>query len=117
VCLVAQGFSQIEGIDFNEMFAPIIKFASLYTVLALAVEFDLEVHQLDIKSAYLNGDLKEEIFMASPPGFDIPKGMVLKLKKAVYGTKQGRHAWYEHISAMLKSINYIHTNADYTIFT
>jgi Reverse transcriptase (RNA-dependent DNA polymerase) len=58
-------------------------------VLVLAAEFDLEVHQLDIKSAYLNGDLKEEIFMAPPPGFDTSDGMVLRLKKAVYGTKQG----------------------------
>ena len=112
-----QGFSQIEGINFDEMLAPVAKFTSLCTVLALATEFDLEVHQLDVKSAYLNGDLKEEIFMAPPPGFDIPEGMVLKLKKAMYGTKQGGCAWYEHISATLKSMNYTHTDADYTVFT
>jgi hypothetical protein len=115
--LVAQGFTQIEGIDFDETFAPVAKFASLRTVLALAAEHDLEVHQLDVKSAYLNGDLKEEIFMAPPPGFDIPEGMVLKLKKAVYGTKQGGRAWYEHIRSTLKSMGYTPTNADHAVFT
>jgi hypothetical protein len=94
-----------------------LKFTSLYTVLALAVEFNLEVHQLDVKSAYLNGDLKEEIFMASPPGFDIPEDMVLKLKKAVYGMKQGGRAWYKHISVTLKLMGYAHTDADHAVFT
>jgi Reverse transcriptase (RNA-dependent DNA polymerase) len=69
--------------------APVAKFASLCTVLALAAKLDLEVHQLDVKSAYLNGDLKEEIYMAPPPGFNTPDGMVLRLKKAIYGIKQG----------------------------
>jgi Reverse transcriptase (RNA-dependent DNA polymerase) len=115
--LVAQGFTQIEGIDFDETFAPVAKFASLRTVLALAAKFDLEVHQLDVKSAYLNGDLKEEIFMAPPPGFDTPDGMVLRLKKAVYGTKQGGRAWYKHIRTTLKSMGYTHTNADHAVFT
>jgi Reverse transcriptase (RNA-dependent DNA polymerase) len=117
VCLVTQGFTQIKGINFDETFAPVTKFASLHTVLALATEFNLKVHQLDIKSAYLNGDLKEEIFMAPSPGFDIPKGMVLRLKKAVYSTKQGGCTWYEHIRVTLKSMNYRHTNADHAIFT
>jgi Reverse transcriptase (RNA-dependent DNA polymerase) len=99
------------------MFAPVVKFASLRTVLALAAEYDLEVHQLDVKSAYLNGDLKEEIYMAPPPGFDTPEGIVLKLKRAIYGTKQGGRAWYEHIKSTLKSMGYARTNADHAIFT
>jgi hypothetical protein len=61
----------------------------LHAILALTTELDLEVHQMDVKSAYLNGKLKEEIYMEPPPGFNIPEGMVLKLNKAVYGTKQG----------------------------
>ena len=71
------------------MFVPVAKFASLRMILALAAERDLEVQQMDIKSAYLNGELKEEIFMEAPPGFNVPEGMVLCLIKAVYGTKQG----------------------------
>jgi Reverse transcriptase (RNA-dependent DNA polymerase) len=74
-----QGFTQMEGIDFDETFTPVAKFTSLCTILALAAKYNLEVHQLDIKSAYLNEDLKEEIYMAPPPGFDTPEGMVLKL--------------------------------------
>ena len=97
VHIIAQGFTQIEGIDYDETFAPITKFASLCTILTIAAELDLEVHQMDVKSAYLNGELKEEIYMKPPPGLHVLEGMVLKLMKAVYGTKQGGHIWYENI--------------------
>ena len=63
----------------SETFAPVAKLASLRTVLALAAELDLEVHQMDVKSAYLNGELKEDIYMKPPPEFEVPDGMVLKL--------------------------------------
>jgi Reverse transcriptase (RNA-dependent DNA polymerase) len=85
--VVTQGFTQVEGIDYDETFTPVTKFTSLRSVLALAAEHNLEVHQMDIKSAYLNGELKEDIFMEPPPGFDVLDGMVLKLVKAMYGTK------------------------------
>jgi hypothetical protein len=75
--VVAQGFSQIEGIDYDKTFAPVAKFASLWTILAIAAECNLEVHQMDVKSAYLNAELRDEIFVEAPPGFDIPDSMVL----------------------------------------
>jgi hypothetical protein len=84
-----QGFTQVEGIDFDKTFTPITKLSSLCAILALAAELDLKVHQMDIKSTYLNGKLEEEIYIEPSPGFNIPEGMVLKLNKAVYGTKQG----------------------------
>ena len=115
--IVAQGFSQIEGIDYDETFAPVAKFASLRVILALAAERDLEVHQMDVKLAYLNGELKEEIFMEAPPGFEIPAGMVLRLVKAVYGTKQGGRVWYEEIRDKLSSMGYQRTEADHAVFT
>jgi Reverse transcriptase (RNA-dependent DNA polymerase) len=87
--IVTQGFTQIKGVDYNEMFAPVAKLALLCIILALAAEQDLEIHQMDVKSTYLNGTLSEEIFMEPPPGLAIPNGMVLHLKKAVYRTKQG----------------------------
>jgi Reverse transcriptase (RNA-dependent DNA polymerase) len=115
--VVAQGFTQVENIDYDETFAPVAKFASLRTILAIAAKEDLEVHQMDVKSAYLNGVLKEEIFMEPPPGFDVPKGMVLRLVKAVYGTKQGGRVWYENIRSKLEAMGYIRTEADHAVFT
>jgi Reverse transcriptase (RNA-dependent DNA polymerase) len=76
-CMVAQGFTQIEGLNYDKTFAPITKFASFCLILALATQLNLEIHQMDVKAAYLNGKLKEEIFMEPPPGFDVPEGMVL----------------------------------------
>jgi hypothetical protein len=64
--IVAQGFTQTEGVDYDETFAPVAKFASFRIILAMAAEQNLEVYQMDVKSAYLNGDLKEEIFMHPP---------------------------------------------------
>jgi transposase InsO family protein len=115
--IVAQGFTQIEGIDFDETFAPVAKLASLQTILALAAEQDLEVHQMDVKSAYLNGNLSEQIYMEPPPGLEVPEGSVLHLKKAVYGTKQGGRVWYEDIRDTLKTMGYQRTEADHAIFS
>ena len=95
---------------------PIAKFASLHMILALAAECDLEVQQMDVKSAYLNRELKEEIFMEAPPGFDVPEGMVLRLIKAVYGTKQGGRVWYEEIRDKLGVMGYQCTEADHAVF-
>jgi hypothetical protein len=114
--LVAQGFTQVENIDYDETFAPVAKFASLRSILALAAEEDLEVHQMDVKSAYLNGILKQEIFMEAPPGFDVPEGMVLRLIKAVYGTKQGGRVWYDDIRTTLQKMGYTRTDADHAVF-
>jgi hypothetical protein len=88
-CIITQGFTQVKGIDFNQMFAPVTKFSSLHTIFALAAEQNLEVYQMDIKAAYLNAHLEEEIYMMAPPGFNIPNGHILKLKKSIYGMKQG----------------------------
>ena len=86
-CIVTQGFTQVEGIDFNQTFALVTKFSSLCTIFTLAAKHNLKVHQMDVKATYLNTDLKEEIYMEAPPGFNIPEGYVLKLKKGIYGTK------------------------------
>jgi hypothetical protein len=114
--VVMQGFSQVEGINYDKTFAPIAKFASFQAILALAAKHDLEIHQMDVKSAYLNGEVKEEIYMQAPPSFDIPDGMALKLLKAVYGTKQGGHIGYENICTKLMEMGYYQTEADHTMF-
>ena len=87
--IVAQGFMQVEGMDFDQTFTPIAKFSSLHTIFTLATEHDLKVHQIDIKATYLNAKLKKDLYMAASPGFDISEGYILKLKKRVYRTKQG----------------------------
>ena len=85
-CLVAQGFVQHEGIDFEEVFAPVARVESVRLLLALAAAKDWRVHHLDVKSAFLNGELAETVFVRQPPGFAI-KGeehRVLRLRKALY---------------------------------
>src|SRR5216683_3835206 len=114
--LVTQGFTQVEGINFNQTFAPVAKFSSLCTIFALAAEHNLEIHQMDVKATYLNADLDEEIYMEAPPGFDIPNGHILRLKKGVYGTKQGGRVWYIDFSGTLITLGYTPTEAAHTIF-
>ena len=95
--LVAKGYSQIEGIDFEETFAPIAKLNTIRMIIALATKHHWKIHQLDVKSSFLNGDLKEEVYLVQPEGF-VKKGeehLVCRLKKALYGLKQAPRSWYE----------------------
>ena len=87
---MVKGFSQKQGIDFDEIFSPIVKMSSIRVVLGLVANLDLELKQLDLKTAFLHGDWKEEIYMDQLEGFKV-KGkehMVCKLKKSLYGLKQ-----------------------------
>jgi hypothetical protein len=101
--LVAQGFSQVEGIDFGETYAPMACLESIRILLAYATHHNFKLQQMDAKSAFLNGSLKEEVYVKQPPGFEdlnFPNH-VYKLHKALYGLKQAPHAWYEHLSESL----------------
>ena len=81
--LVAKGYTQIEGLDYTDTFAPITKFTTIHSLLALAAQHNLEVHQIDVKAAFLNGKLEEEIYLRPPPGFrDDPK-VVWRLLRAL----------------------------------
>ena len=92
--LVARGFVQQEGIDFDDAFAPVARMESVRLLLVLATQECWCVHHMDIKSAFLNGDLKEEVYVHQPPGFAIPgkEGKVLRLRKALYGLWQAPRA-------------------------
>lgn len=99
--LVAKGYAQQEGIDFEETFSPVARFETVRVVLALAAQWKLDVFQLDVKSAFLNGDLQEEVFVEQPLGFvkNGEEGKVYKLQKALYGLKQAPRAWYTKIDS------------------
>jgi hypothetical protein len=102
--LVAKGYTQKHGIDFNEVFAPVARWETIRTVLALAAHNDWKVFQLDVKSAFLHGELTEDIYVAQPLGYDNgDKNQVYKLKKALYGLKQAPRAWYSKIEAYFLS--------------
>lgn len=106
--LVAKGYTQKEGIDYNQTFAPVVRHSTLRFLIALAVQFDLKIIHLDVKTAFLNGALKEDVYMQQPEGF-VSKGnesKVFKLKKAVYGLKQSSRAWNEKVDEVLLKIGY-----------
>ena len=82
--------------DFVDTYSPVAKFASIQIIMVVAVRLDLKLHQLDVKTVFLNGDLKEEIYMDQPDGFQIKvqEGKVCRLKKSLYGLKQSSRQWY-----------------------
>ena len=116
--LVAQGYSQKPGVDYNEVFSPVAKYSSIHTVLAIANQLDLDLHQMDVKTAFLNGDLEEEIFVRQPEGF-IDKehpSRVCRLRKILYGLKQSARCWNKTIDEYLKQSGYVQNDADPCIY-
>lgn len=103
--LITQGFSQVPGVDYFDTYAPVANFSSIRTVLALSAHLDLELDQIDIKGAYLNGTLTDDevIYMRQPPGFESsehPK-KVCRLRKTLYGLKQSGRHWYQKLVEIL----------------
>ena len=101
--LVAKGYSQRHGIDYDEVFSPVVKHTSIRVMLALVAHRDLELEQLDVKTTFLHGNLEEEIFMEQPEGFKKPgtENLVCKLKKTLYGLKQSPKQWYKRIDSYM----------------
>ena len=116
--LVAQGYAQQHGIDYEETFAPVVKYVSLRTVLAIANQCNMELHQMDVNSAYLNGDIDAEIYMRQPEGYIDPDNpeKLCRLRKGLYGLKQGGRIWNVKIDKHLKSQGYIPSDADPCIY-
>jgi transposase InsO family protein len=116
--LVAKGFSQVAGVDFLETFAPVAKFNTIRCILALGAALDLEIHQMDVKTAFLNGELEEDIYMSQPQGFE-EKGsehLVCKLKKSLYGLKQSPRAWYQCIDSFFTKEGFTRSEADHSLY-
>ena len=116
--LVAKGFSQMKGIDYNEVFSPVTHNASLRSLLAIANAHDYEIHQMDVKTAFLNGTLDCDIYMEQPEGFvdkDRPNH-VCKLMKSIYGLKQSARCWNTTINEYLQEADYHKSEADGCIY-
>ncbi|GKB07554.1 retrovirus-related pol polyprotein from transposon TNT 1-94, partial [Tanacetum coccineum] len=117
--LVAQGFKQEEGIDFEESFAPVARIEAISIFIANAANKNMTIYQIDVKTAFLKGKLKEEVYVSQPEGFvnqDNPSH-VYKLKKALYGLKQAPRAWYDMLSSFLISQHFSKGVFDPTLFT
>jgi hypothetical protein len=116
--LVVKGFRQKEGIDYQEVFAPVSKFTTVRALLAKAAAEDLELQQIDIKTAFLHGELEEDIYMEQPVGYEEGKpGLVCKLNKSLYGLKQAPRAWYTRLTKELELIGFVPSAADPSLFT
>jgi len=110
---VARGFSQKEGVDYDEILAPVARYTTIHLIIALAASQGWSLHQMDVKNAFLHGSLKEEVYVEHPKGFEVQDRMtrVCRLKKALYGLKQAPSAWYERIIYLMK-LGFIRSDAD-----
>nr|AAM08523.1 Putative retroelement [Oryza sativa Japonica Group]AAP51828.1 retrotransposon protein, putative, Ty1-copia subclass [Oryza sativa Japonica Group] len=116
--LVAQGFTQVEGLDFDETFANVAIIEAIRLLLAFATSKGFKLYQMDVKSAFLNGFIQEEVYVKQPPGFenpDFPKH-VFKLSKALYGLKQAPRAWYDRLKNFLLTKGFTIGKVDKTLF-
>ena len=116
--LVAQGYSQEEGIDFEETYAPVARLEAIRILLAFAVSQSVKLFQMDVKSAFLNGYIKEEVYVEQPLGFEDHKypDHVFKLTKTLYDLKQPLRTWYERLSCFLLQNNFKRGKVDTTLF-
>ena len=116
--LVAKGYSQEEGIDFDETFALVARLEAICLLLAFACFKNFKLFQIDVKSAFLNGYIKEEVYVEQPPGFEDPlkEDHVFKLKKALYGLKQTPRAWYKSLSTYFIEKGFKRGKIDTTLF-
>ena len=115
---MTQGYSQMEGVDYNETFAPVAHIESIRILLALACHLKFKLYQMYVKTVFLNGFLKEDVYVAQPKGFIDPHfpDHVLYLKKALYGLKQAPKAWYDRLTQYLVSHKFTRRKTDQTLF-
>ena len=116
--LVAQGFSQIPGLNFDATYSPTICFTSIQLILALTCHYNLELQHIDVKGAYLNGVLENNVYMKQPKGF-VESGqehMVCKLKKGLYGLKQSGRVWHQTLKCEMEKLGFMSSDANTTVF-
>ena len=106
--LVAKGFTQVPGLHYDEIFAPVVMLCSIRIILAIAAFHDYEIWQMDVKTAFLNGYLEEELYMVQPEGFIDPEHpkKVCKLKRSIYGLKQASRSWNHRFDQVIKEYGF-----------
>jgi hypothetical protein len=116
--LVCKGYTQIEGIDFEETFSPVSRMEAIRLILAYACSKRIKVYQMDVKSTFLNGELEEEVYIEQPEGFLLSEkeDYVCRLKKALYGLKQAPRAWYSRLDKYLQQQGFRKGNADNNLY-
>jgi len=116
--LVAKRYTQVEGVDYEETFSPMVRLAFVRLLLALVAHLDLELFQMDVKTAFHNGNIEEKIYMDQPIGF-VSKGqedMVCHLEKSIYGLKQSSRAWYFGFHEAITAFSLIMVSEDHCVY-
>lgn len=114
---VVRGFEQLEGLDYHETFASVVKPMTYKALFAIATANDWEIEQMDVKTAFLYGKIDEDIYVEQPDHFDDNSKRVCKLKKALYGLKQSPRVWYQTLATFLTSLGYTPLDSDFNVFT
>jgi hypothetical protein len=115
--LVLKGFRQRYGIDYDAVFAPVVRMSTVRLFFSVVASRDLECHSVDIKNAFIQGNLEEHIYMQQPPGFDDGTGAVLLLHKSLYGLKQAPRVWHQTLTAYLFDLGCVQSKSDGALFT
>ena len=119
-CYVAKGYSQIPNIDYHETFSPTAKMTSVRILMQLAVQYNLTIHQMDVKTAFLNAPIDCELYVEQPKGFVVKGGsaenLVVKLKKSLYGLKQSGRNWNSVLHSYLTSEGFIQSKSDNCVY-
>ena len=114
--LVAKGFTQEYGIDYEETFAPVARISYVRALLAVAAASKWDLFQMDVKNAFLNGDLSEEVYMQPPLGLSVESNKVCHLQRALYGLKQAPRAWFAKFSSTISRLGYMASHYDSALF-
>ncbi|KAJ8703697.1 hypothetical protein PYW08_016864 [Mythimna loreyi] len=114
--LCARGFTQIKGLDYNEIFSPTTRYESIRILLSISAEYNWNLRQLDVKTAFLYGELEEDIYMIIPDGVKAPANKICKLNKSLYGLKQASRCWNQKFTNFLLKFGFVQSQADNCVF-